>query len=162
MYDRVHDLDAEHVNQPEEFYTALSDATEATRDGHYADLDASHMLYLFEFYKIVKIGGTNNPFTCIEWPGIQIPQAILSLLDEKGLRFTFYDNKRIVEEHTLHFYERNPAGRGLDFNDYPDDKPDFVKYAVELRCLNPVVDTKNSPLPPLEDLSEVVEALRST
>ncbi len=52
-------------------------------------MDASHMLYLFEFYKILKIGGIHSPYACIEWQGIQIPQAILSLLDEKGLRFTF-------------------------------------------------------------------------
>ena len=30
---------------------------------------------------------------------------------------------------------------------------------MELRCLNPMIDTKKSPLPPLEDLSEAVEAL---
>ena len=43
LYDRLHDLDAKHVTQPEDFYTALSDATEAAREGHYADLDASHI-----------------------------------------------------------------------------------------------------------------------
>jgi len=32
-------------------------------------------------------------------------------------------------------------------------------YLVELRCMNPVVDTKKSPLPPLEDLAEVVGVL---
>jgi hypothetical protein len=67
-------------------------------------------------------GVINSPYTCIEWPRIQIPQAILSLLDEKGLRFTFYNNKRVAEEPTLHFYERNLTGRGLDFHDYLDDK----------------------------------------
>ena len=72
---------------------------------------------------------------------------------------TFYNDKREAEEHTLHFYERNPAGRGLDFDDHPDDKTDFVRYAVELRCLNPMMDTKKSPLPPLEDISEAVGAL---
>jgi hypothetical protein len=36
---------------------------------------------------------------------------------------------------------------------------DFDRYAAELRCLNPMTDTKRSPLPPLEDLSEAVEAL---
>ena len=83
-------------------------------------------------------------------------------MDEKDPRFTFYNNKRVGEEHTLHFYERNPARRGLDFNDYPNDKPDFVRYTVELRCMNPIVDTKKSPLPPLEDVSEAVEALMAT
>ena len=160
MYDiLLFDLDAEHVDQPEDFYTTLSDATKAARDGHYADLDAAHMIYLFEFYKIVKIGGMNITYACIEWSGIQIPLAILSLLDEKGLKFTFYNNKRVAEEHTLHLYERNPTGRGLDFNDHPNDKTKFVRYAVELRCLNPIIDTKKSPLPPLEDLTEAVKTL---
>jgi hypothetical protein len=59
----------------------------------------------------------------------------------------------------LHFYEHNPAGRGLDFDDYPEDLSDFVRYAAELRCLNPVVDTKKTPLPPLEDLAEAVTVL---
>ena len=40
MYDKLYELDAEHVNQPEDFDTALSDAIEAARDGHYVDLDA--------------------------------------------------------------------------------------------------------------------------
>ncbi len=32
-------------------------------------------------------------------------------------------------------------------------------YAAELRCLNPVADTKKSPLPILEDLAEAATAL---
>ena len=31
------------------------------------------------------------------------------------------------------FYERNLVRRGLDFDDYPEDKPDFVRYAIKLR-----------------------------
>ena len=81
------------------------------------------------------------------------------MLDRKGLQFTFLNDKREETDHTLLFYERNPAGRGIDFDDFPKDKPDFIKYAVELRCLNPVVDTKKSPLPPLEDLGEGVTVL---
>ena len=68
----------------------------AARDGHRAYLGASHMQYLFEFFKIVKIGGTHKPYACIEWPKIHIPQAILSLLDERDLMFTFYNNIRIA------------------------------------------------------------------
>ncbi len=59
----------------------------------------------------------------------------------------------------MYFYERNPAGRGLDFDDYPEDKTDFARYTVELHCLNPVVDIKKTPLLPLEDLAEVVTVL---
>jgi len=78
----------------------------------------------------------------------------MSLMDNKGLHFTFFNDKREGEDRILLFYERNLAGRGLDFGEYSEDKPDFVRYAVELRCLNPVVDTKKTPLPPLEDLAE--------
>ena len=116
-------------------------------------------MYLHEFYKIVKIGGINSPYACIKWPMIQIPQAIPSPLDEKGLRFTFYNDMRAAKKKTLHFYERNAARRGLDFNDHPDDKTYFVRYEVELRCMNPIVDTKKSSLPPLEDLAGSVGAL---
>ena len=159
IYDRLYDIDAEQLSHPKDFYTALSEATKAIGDSHTAALDTLNTLYIFEFYKIVKIGGIHSPYACIEWPGIQIPQAILSLLEEKGLLITFYNDKRDLASHTLHFYERNPARRGLDFDDRPEDKTDFVRYAVEFRCLNPMTDTKRSPLPPLEDLSEAVEAL---
>ena len=64
------------------------------------------------------------------------------MLDRKGLHFTFFHDKREGEDHSLLIYERNPAGRGLDIEDYPKDKPDFVMYAVDFRCLNSVVDTK--------------------
>ena len=100
------------------------------------------LLYLLEFYKIVKIRGINSPFACMEWPGIQITQAILSLLGTKGILYSFLDDKRAWEESLIHFYERNPAGRGLDFDDAPEDMPVFTRYAVESRCLNPFRDTK--------------------
>ena len=80
----------------------------------------------------------------------------MSLLDRKGLRFTFFDGTREGEEHTLLFYERDPAGRGLDLDDNREDKPDFVKYAVKLRCLTTVINTKKTPLPPQEYLAEAV------
>ena len=105
-------------------------------------MDPHTLLYLLEILRITKVGGPNSPYACAEWPGIQIPQAILALLDNKGLRITFFNDKRDREDHILHFYERNPAGRGLDFDDYPETKSDFVRYVVELRCLNPVFDTK--------------------
>jgi len=35
----------------------------------------------------------------------------------------FFNDKRESEDHILHFYERNPAGRGLDFDDYPENQP---------------------------------------
>ncbi len=118
-----------------------------------------NLLYLIEYQRISKIGGTNSPYACGDWPGVHIPHAIPSLLDSKGLQFTFLNDKREEDDYTLLFYEHNPAGRGLDFDDFPGAKTDFIRYAVELRCLNPVVDTKKTPLLPLEDLAEGVAIL---
>jgi hypothetical protein len=75
------------------------------------------LLYLLEYYKNAKVGGVNGSYACAEWPGIRIHKAILSLLDRKELQFTYFNDKRVGEEYTLLFHERNPAGRGLDFDD---------------------------------------------
>jgi hypothetical protein len=80
-------------------------------------------------------------------------------MDKKGPRFIFFDDKRKGEDYTLHFYDRDLAGRGMDFDEYPESKSDFVRYVVELRYLNPVIDTKRTLLPPLEDLAEAVTIL---
>jgi len=66
------------------------------------------------------------------------------------------------EEHYLTFYERNPAGRGLDFTENPYHKEDFLRYAVELHCLNPLADIRKSPLPPLDNLAEGVTVQLAT
>jgi hypothetical protein len=122
-------------------------------------MDHHDLLYLFEYHKITKVGGVNSPYACAEWPGIQIPQVIL---DSKGLQFTFFDDKRVAEDYSLFFYERSPARRGLDFDDFPEIKLGFIRYAVDLRCLNPMTDTKKTPLPPLEDLADAVTFLLQT
>ena len=144
---------------PEDFYSALNETVEVAGAQAIVELNASYQLYLFEFSKITKIGGINNPFVTMEWPGIQITQAIASNLIDKFLKFNFITTKGNNEEQLITFYERNPAGRGLDFTDNPDTKKDFLRYAVELQCLNPVADTRKTPLPLLEDLAEGVTVL---
>jgi hypothetical protein len=49
LYDMLFDKNAEVINAPEDFYTAILDATEADGDGHATQLDAMHILYLIEF-----------------------------------------------------------------------------------------------------------------
>jgi len=56
-------------------------------------------------------------------------------------------------EHYLTFYERNTAGRGLDFTNNPDTKEDFLRYALKMYYLSPATDTRKTPLPPLENLA---------
>ena len=67
------------------------------------------------------------------------------MLDTKDLLVNLIDDIGGTEQHYIQFYERNQAGRGLDFDDALDDKCDFVRYVVELKCQNPITNTKKSP-----------------
>jgi len=73
IYDKIVSLDADILDIPDDYYTALSDAVEAACDRHYIELSPQHTLYLFEYYKISKVGGANIPYACMQWPGIHIP-----------------------------------------------------------------------------------------
>jgi hypothetical protein len=130
IFDRIASLDDDGLDILDDYYTALSDALEEAGDRHYVELSLQHQLCLFEYYKISKVGGVNSPHACIQWAGIQIPQAIINLLDTKDLLVKFIDDNGGTEQHLIRFHERNPAGRGLDLDDAPDDKPDFVRYVV--------------------------------
>jgi len=123
VYENTISLDGGDAQQiPDDYYTALNEATEASTDQSTVKLDSKTLLYLFEFSRISKMGGLNNPYDIIEWPGIQIPQAILSNLGDKPLKCTFINDEGGWEEHFITFYERNPTGRGLDFTDNPTTK----------------------------------------
>ena len=63
------------------------------------------------------------------------------------------------EEHLLQFYEWIPSGGLIELDDSPGNKPDFARYTVELRCQNPITDTRKTLLPPLEELGETTETL---
>ena len=73
------------MDPPEDYYTAIAIATEAAGERHTAELDPHTLLYLLEILRITKVGGRNSPYACAEWPRIQIPHGILTLLDNKGL-----------------------------------------------------------------------------
>jgi hypothetical protein len=106
IYDRLFDIDADALEVPEDYSSSIAAATATSRDNQNVELEPQLLLYKMEFYKIVKIGGINNPFACVEWPGIQIPQAILNLLGTKGIIFYFLDDKGAWEESPILFYER--------------------------------------------------------
>jgi len=58
---------------PEDFYSALNETVEAAGAQDIVELNVADRLYLFEFSKITRTGGINNPFVTMEWLGIQIP-----------------------------------------------------------------------------------------
>ncbi len=53
----------------------------------------------------------------------------------------------------IYFYEKNPARRGLDFDEYPEQKTGFLRYAIQLNCINPIRGVIESPLPPLKEIA---------
>ena len=70
----------------------------------------------------------------MEWPRIQISQAIVSNFTDKLLKLNLITSKGDSEEHLITFYERNLVGCGLDFTENPDSKEDLLRYAVEPGC----------------------------
>ncbi len=73
LYRRLYDIDAEARDVPKDYYLAISDALETTSDNHTVKLATHHLLRLFGFLKIVKIGFIQSPNACMKLPGIQIP-----------------------------------------------------------------------------------------
>ena len=78
-------------------------------DNYTMELHSPELLYLFEFYRINKIGGTASPYVNIEGPGIQIPLAITTLLHDKGLNFPFINDNNEWEQHDV---TRGPTSGG--------------------------------------------------
>ncbi len=102
---------------PEDFLdiiaTTMAEATSAINNVF--ELNNMDLLYLLEYNTVYKVGGASNPYVSMEWPGIQITQALSTMLNEIGLRFNFVTYTGSYEEGDLYFYDRNPVGRGLDF-----------------------------------------------
>jgi len=90
IYDNTISLDDANAYQmPNDYFTALNDASQGSTNQHAMDLDNITLMYRFDFNKINKTGGTNNPYATSEWHGIQTPQAIISNFDEKPLKCSF-------------------------------------------------------------------------
>jgi len=82
-------------------YSALSEAVVAAGERHFVELDSQHTLYIFEYYKISKVGGANIPYACMQWPGILIPHAIINPLDTKNLLVDFIDDNGGTKQHYI-------------------------------------------------------------
>jgi hypothetical protein len=68
---------------PNDFYTVIPDAIDYAVDSPIVELHSPELLYMFEFYRIAKIEAQ---------PRNQIPMAITSLLQDKGLNFPFIND----------------------------------------------------------------------
>jgi len=102
----------------DDFYSAITNDMDFTGENLTLELHSPKLLYLFEFYICTKKARvTSSPYICLEWLDIQKPKTIRSLLLDKGLKFHFINDSDTWDQDTVHFYDRNPAGRGLDFID---------------------------------------------
>ncbi len=54
-----------------------------------------------------------------------------------GINIALLNNDGEYQHAPIFFYERNPAGKFLDFNDFPEQTNDFLRYVVQLNCINP-------------------------
>ena len=134
----------------------ITNVTKA-QGGSVITLSQIDTLSLFEFYRIFKVGEIASPYATIEWPRVQIPQALTTILQDKAIKITLINNEgEFQDEAPIYFYERNPTGRGLDFDENPDQKADFLRYAIQSNCINPIRDILKSPLPPLEGIARGV------
>ncbi len=66
IYDKAISLDADAYSIPDDYYMALSEATESAGDRHYVELYPQHLLYLFEIYNTSQVGGVNIPYACMQ------------------------------------------------------------------------------------------------
>ena len=83
---------------------------------------------------------------------MQTPHALTAILQDREVNIPLLNNERENQHAPIYFYERNPTGRGLDFNDFPEQKADFLRYAVQLNNIKPIRDITKSPLPTLEEI----------
>jgi len=60
---------------------------------------------------------------------------------------------RHLDTAPAYFFERNLAGRGLDFDEFLEHKADFLRYAIQLNCINHVRDITKFRLPLLVEIA---------
>ena len=88
-------------------------------------LQPKELLYLLEYNRIVKLGQASK-FISMEFPETQIPLALRTLLADQDLSLVLplLSEGGKLEPRPASVYDRNPAGRGLDFDDCPEQQAD--------------------------------------
>jgi len=104
-----------------------------SQNNDYVMLPRPSLLYILEYSIIYKVGDPTGPYSCMEWPGIQIPQALLTKLDDRPLLCPFSQEEGYTYTSNIYFYDRNLAGKELDFDSNPNQKEPFMKYAVSFQ-----------------------------
>jgi len=98
-----------------------------SQNNEYVLLPRPSLLHILEYSKVYKVGDPTGPYACIEWPGIQIPHVLLTVLDGRPLLCSFSQEEGYTYSSNIYFYDRNPAGKELDFDSNPDQKEPFMR-----------------------------------
>ncbi len=91
-----------------------------SQNNEYVLLPRPSLMYILEYYRLYKVGDPIGPYACMEWPGIQISQALLTLLEDRPLLCPFSQDDGYTYNSNIYLYDRNPAGKELDLLDYLD------------------------------------------
>ena len=83
---------------------------------------------------------------------MQTPHALTAILEDLGINIVLLNIDGEFQDAPIFFYERNPAGRGLDFNDFSEHHANFLRHAIQLNCINPIRDITKCPISPLEEI----------
>jgi hypothetical protein len=54
---------------------------------------------------------------------VQIPQATTEIIQNKGIKLSLINNDGEYQDTTIYFYDKNPVGRGLEFDEIRRKKP---------------------------------------
>ena len=124
-----------------------------SQNNKYVLLPRPSLLHILEYPRIYKVGDPPGPYDSMEWPGIRIPHALLTLLDNKPRLCPFPQDEGYTYTSNLYFYDRNPVGKELDFDSNPEQKELFQRYAVSFQLQNRTEDLSHLSLPTLSNIS---------
>jgi hypothetical protein len=133
---------------------ALAITQADSQNNEYVMLPRPSLLYILEYSRIYKVGDPTGPYACMEWPGIQISQALLTMLDDIPLLCPFSQEEGYAYTSNIKFYDRNLVGKELDFDSNPEQKEPFMRYAVSFQPHNRTEDLSRLSLPSLSDISQ--------
>ena len=77
-------------------------------------------------------------------------------MDDRPILWPFSQEEGYTYTSNVYFYERNPAGKELDFDSNPEQKEPFMRYAVSFQLQNRKEDLSRLSLPNVSDIAHGV------
>jgi hypothetical protein len=67
-------------------------------------MEPANLFNSFEFSRIYKVGGIVSPYATIEWSGVQTPQALTTILQDKEFNIALLNNDGEYQHAPILFY----------------------------------------------------------